>query len=137
MKLPVDALPCSADHVGKFLLGHVNRAAGIIRLARSWSTTRQVEQRPSQAAVHMLKDGMLYVLIGMTKTVAKHLEELKAHVGSMFEKREEFAMVEDQQFAIGDRGRIGSSRLPVKQSDFTEDLAGLQNGEYKFAAYRC
>jgi hypothetical protein len=95
-----------------------------------------VEQRSRQATVYMLKDGVLHVLIGIAKTVTKYPEELKAHVGSTFEKRDEFPMVENQQFAIGDRGRIGGSPLTVKQCNFTEDFAGLQNGEYKFPTYR-
>jgi hypothetical protein len=98
---------------------------------------RQVKQRPGQPAVHVFEYGMLNVLISMTQTVAKHLEELKAHVGALFEKRDEIASVENQQFAIRDCGRIGGSRLSVKQCNFTENLAGLQNGEYKFAAGRC
>lgn len=80
---------------------------------------------------------MLNMLIGVPQTVTKYLKEPKAHVGPMFQKRDEFSSVEDQQFAIGDRSCIGSSPLSIKQRNFTENLAGLQNGEYKFATCRC
>jgi hypothetical protein len=86
---------------------------------------RQEKQRPGETPVQVFENGMFHVLVSVPQTVAEHLEKLKAHVGPMFKKRDEFASVEDEQFTISDRCRVGGSPLTVKQRNFPEYLAGL------------
>src|SRR5580704_12975407 len=135
MKLLVHTLPGSTNHAGKFLLGDAQGDARD-RVFCSDSTAREAEQRLGQPPIDARKDRVLNLLVGLPQAVTEHPEKQHTEVGPTFQKRDEFATIEHQQFAIRDRARISGSLLTIEQCDFTEDLARIKCSQHKLAARR-
>src|ERR1700676_1326156 len=117
-QLLVDAFAGHADHLADFLLGDGDAAAAL----RSLVPFRESDQRAGEPARQILKNDLFDLVAGPSQPRAKQFYELHRQRWLASHKRNEFATVDDKDFTIGVRGRVGGPLSPVEQGDFPEYL---------------
>ena len=119
-QLLVDALPRHPDHLADFLLGNGDGPASGRELVLVGQTNERAGEPPRQ----VLENDLLNLVTGPPQPRAKQLDELHRQRRLASHEGNKLATVDDEYFAIGVGGSVGSPRPPIEHRDFTENLAG-------------
>src|SRR5436305_1761177 len=112
MQVLVDALSSRAEQAGKLVLRYIHTARPLLR---SFCRNRQPDQYPRQPGLEPFEERPLDMLIGLPQSSTKQLQQRDTKICAALQKGNKIAVVDDQQIAVCNSGRIRGSLAGIEQ----------------------
>ena len=96
----------------------------------------QAKQRTGQPSWQILQDNLLDLIAGRSQPLAEQFDEFHCQRRLSLHKGDEFAPVDDEEFAIAVCNGVGGAGLSVEQRDLAENFPRPNDIEDRVAAIR-